>query len=220
MPETNSQSVRSEVLTVMFVDIVGYTKTTAQLNREVFSQLHDVFDRISKSIVRHYEGKIIKKIGDAFLITFRSPTNALLCGIELQKAFADYNKKNSTPIRIRVVVHTGEVLIRDRDIYGDAVNTAARMESITKPHDIVFSEASFLSMNKNEIPYTHIGYRKLPGLRFPIRLFKVKAKYDSILYDRKVKRRTARKFKLVIVLLLWLALVAVAGYLLLMYWLF
>ncbi len=212
--------MQSEILTVMFIDLAGYTQTTARLPRESLSEMHEVFDSISLPIFGRYGGKVVKKIGDAFLSTFKSPTDAVLCGIELQNAFRkhDAERRPPYPLRIRVALHTGEVVLRDGDIYGDAVNIAARIEGIAGPGEIVFSEATFLAMNKNEVPYVYAGKRFLKGVRMPIRVFRVKGHYDRILRRRKQRlrrRRLVRKllFK-VIALSLIVALVAfIAWYL-------
>jgi len=169
-------SIHSEILTIMLVDMAGYTKATARLKREHFSQLHDAFDNISLPVFQKHGGDVIKKIGDAFLVTFKSPTNAVLCGMDLQNAFLEYNL-NFKPIpliKIRIVIHLGEVIYRNNDIYGDAVNITSRIEGITRPGDIIFTDSVFLAMNKNEIPYKHLGLKKFKGAKYPIRLFLVK----------------------------------------------
>lgn len=197
---------RSETLTIMFIDIAGYTKTTARLEREELDKLHEAFDSLVHPIFQRFRGNIIKKIGDAFLITFKSVTDAVWCGIELQKAFAEYNKRNRNPLDIRVVLHTGEVIHRKNDIYGDAVNTAARIESISNAGEIVFSESVFLAMNKSEIPFVYLGARKLKGLKYPIKLFRVKGRYDDIIrVKKKIKKRIRGFFSAV----LWLVLILV-----------
>lgn len=213
-PEENQVELSSEILTIIFVDIVGYTRTTNQLNRKLFSQLHDVFDRICISVCENYSGKVIKKIGDAFLMAFKSPTNALLCGIEMQNSFEKYNQeKKSNPIKIRVAIHTGEVILRKGDIYGDAVNTAARIEGIAGPGEIVFSEAVFLAMNKNEIPFVHLGLKRLKGLKYPIRIFRVKGHYDKIIRVRNKKKKRAQRLKKILFFIFILVLLGLIGYL-------
>jgi len=168
--------IHSEILAVMLVDMVSYTKTTSRLKRESFSRLHDIFDDIALPIFSKYGGHLIKKIGDAFLVSFRSATDSLLCGMEIQNAFFDYNKKYKPipPIRVRIAVHLGEIIYRNEDIFGEAVNITARIEEITKPGDIVFTDAVYLAMNKNEVPYVHVGLRKFRGIKYPLRLFLVK----------------------------------------------
>lgn len=196
----------------MFIDIVGYTKTTANLNRDLFNEMHDAFDSISLPIFQKYSGNVLKKMGDAFLITFKSPTDAVLCGIELQNEFDRYNKSHKAkyPLKIRVAVHTGEVLLRGGDVYGDAVNITSRLENVAGPGEIVFSEALFLAMNKNEVPYVHLGYKKLRGSKYPVRVFRVKGHYDKILRRRKVFRQRmhrVKRFFLLLVLFFFLAVI-------------
>lgn len=190
----------SEVLTVMFIDIVGYTSTTARLTREEFSDLHDLFDNIALPIFKVHGGKVIKKIGDAFLVTFKSPTNSVICGKELQNAFESYSKHSQKPLRIRVAIHTGEVLIKNADVYGDAVNTAARIEKIARPGDIVMSEQTYSAMNQNEIEVLPLGPKKFKGLKHPIKLFRVKSSWDEILRRRRIIKRFILRTVLIIVL--------------------
>lgn len=198
--------MKSETLTIMFIDIAGYTRTTARLDRAELDNLHEAFDNIVHPVFNRFHGNVVKKIGDAFLITFKSATDAVWCGIELQKAFSEYNKKkNRAPLNIRVVLHTGEVIHRKNDIYGDAVNTAARIESISSSGEIIFSESVFLAMNKSEVPFVYLGARKLKGLKYPIKLFRVKGMYDDIIrFKKKVKRRVMNVFSA----LFWLLLIA------------
>ena len=207
--------VHSEVLTIMFVDLVGYTKTTSKLSRESLSGLHDVFDTICVGVFDKYGGYVVKKIGDAFLVTFRSPTNALLAGVELQNDFKKYNQhyKLKKPLKIRVALHSGEVVIKDNDIYGDAVNTTSRIEAIVKPGDIIFSEAVYNNMNKNEIPFLFVGEKKFKGVRRPIKIFKIKRVYDEIIRKRKKRvRQVKRKVKSIIIGLFFFAIIVAIIY--------
>ncbi len=189
--------VTSEILTIMFIDIVGYTKVTSNLNRDLFNEMHDVFDSISLPLFQKYSGNVLKKMGDAFLITFKSPTDAVLCGMELQDAFDRYNasRKGKYPLKIRVAIHTGEVLLRGGDVYGDAVNITSRLENVAGPGEIVFSEALFMAMNKNEVPYVHLGVKKLRGTKYPVRVFRVKGHYDKILRRKKIVKQRMRRVK-------------------------
>jgi class 3 adenylate cyclase len=185
---SKTKKIHNEMLTIMFVDIVNYTKTTSQLSREVFNDLHDVFDTLVGETVEEYGGTIIKKIGDAFLITFRVATDAVHCGVTMQKKFKDYNEMYDLPmpLEIRVAIHAGDVMVKDNDIYGDAVNVTARIEGLAKPRTVVFSEVVYSSMNKGEIEYKYLGTRSVKGVKDPIRIFKAKTEED---FEREERRR-------------------------------
>lgn len=204
--------IKSEILTIMLVDIESYVKTTSHLKRESFNKFHDIFDDLSISVFKKYGGKIIKKIGDSFLVTFKSPTDSVLCGIELQNTFVRYNKGSNLrrPIRIRIVLHTGEVILRNKDIYGDAVNLIARIEGMVEAGHVYFTESVFLAMNKNEIPFLFLGSKRIKGLPYPIKLFRVKGKWDEILRRKKLLMLQRRRFTNTLAgFILWLVILAV-----------
>lgn len=204
----------SEMSTVMFTDLAGYTETTGKLDRELFSQMHDSFDSLSLPLFRRFKGNVVKKIGDSFLATFKSPTDALLCGMAMQKAFEHFNEdyRPKYPLRVRVAVHTGEILFQDEDIYGDAVNVASRIEELAGPGEIFFSEAAFLAMNKNEVPYLYLGPRIMKGVNYPVRVFRVKGYYDKELRLKRLRAGRRRKIRNFFLTLLMLGLVVLVIY--------
>jgi adenylate cyclase len=191
------KKVHSEVITIMFIDIVSYTKTTTKLKRVEFDNLHEIFDRLTKTVFKEYSGNVIKKIGDAFLITFKSATNAVLCGMALQSTLKYFNEKHKLKqkLEIRVAIHTGEVLIRDGDVYGDTVNITSRIEGVAKAGEVVFSEIVHSTINKNEIKTAYIGSHKLKGLERPINLFRVQTKKDLVLLKKKERKKRTHKVK-------------------------
>lgn len=199
----------SETATVMFVDLVEYTKTTAGLTREHIDQLLNAFEALPMPVIDRYGGTLVKKIGDALLITFKSPTDAVLCGIALQHTFRRYNITNRLrhPLRIRVAIHSGEVLKRDNDVFGDAVNTTSRIESVAKPGQVVFSEAVFSAMNKNEVPFVNLGWQHLRGLKYPVRLFRVKTKEDEIMQRRQRIKNIVKKIVAIAVVIILILLI-------------
>lgn len=195
---------KSEVLTIMIVDIVGFTQKTTQSMRHEIADMQKLFDDTCKPVFSKYDIKIIKKMGDAFLLTCRSATDSIEAARELQSTFNSFNKNKpkKEKIIIRVAINTGEVTIIDNDIYGDAVNTTARIEGITKPGHIVFSESTYLSMNKEEIPYIFLGRFQLKGIK-PINLFRVPK-------GMKVRKQTVNIFAIILIILLIGALVSFA----------
>ncbi len=154
----DKDSGSSEIVSIILVDMAGFTSRTAVSNRKRIMKIQELLDNICLPIFDRFNCEVIKKLGDSFLATCKSATDAVLTGIELQRAFGYYNKgrtKNEI-INIRVVVHTGEIIRINGDIYGDAVNTAARVENIAKENHVVFTGSTYLAMNKREFPYIHI----------------------------------------------------------------
>ncbi|MBD3319860.1 MAG: hypothetical protein GF350_02065 [Chitinivibrionales bacterium] len=112
-------------------------------------------------------------MGDSFLITYESCTNAVIAGIEIQKAFASYNNKlgENDKIEIRVSISAGDVRMESNDVFGEAVNIASRLEKLTGPNQVLFTDAVFYTMNRSEVPCREIGTKKLSGVPYEVRVY-------------------------------------------------
>jgi class 3 adenylate cyclase len=196
----------------MIVDIVGYTSLSSELGRERFDEVNEDFDRISLPLFEKYAGQVIKKIGDSFLVVFESATDSLHCAIELQNKFWEYRESRAgVPLKIKVALNTGEVIMRNNDVYGEAVNVASRVEKATNPGQIYFTQSVFLAMNKNEIPYTYVGAKKFKGVDHPVKIFRVPGLYEE------TKKSVAGWFGGLawglVKLVFWLAVIGLVGWL-------
>lgn len=168
-------ALKTENLAILLTDIAGFTEATANQSRVANEQLLATHNRLLLPIVKRFKGKHVKSIGDALLIVFRSPTDAMLCAMAMQDALFEYNR--STPpeeqIHIRVAASLGEVRVTRSDIFGEAVNTTSRIEGITPPDEIYFSEAVYMAMNKAEVPSREVGWKELKGISAPLRIFHI-----------------------------------------------
>ncbi|TNF91939.1 MAG: adenylate/guanylate cyclase domain-containing protein [Gammaproteobacteria bacterium] len=167
--------METRVLTMMLTDIKGFTQKTSHSSREALKKLLDDHERLLYPVFRYYQGTLVKTIGDALLITFESPTNAVLCGIAMQERLRVHNEglPEDEHLMIRVAINSGEVQIRDGDVFGEAVNITARIEGITDAGEIYFTESVYLAMNKAEVPTSEVGEKRLKGIPESIRVYKV-----------------------------------------------
>ena len=149
-------------LTIMLTDIKGFTSKTASFSRTQVLEMIKKHEELVLPVVHKFKGTLVKTIGDAFLVTFDSPTDAVLCGVEIQNVLKAHNtdRGNDDKIEIRIAINSGEVTLTDSDIYGDAVNITARIGSIAEAGQVFFTEAVYLAMNKKEVPSSEIGYRQ------------------------------------------------------------
>ncbi len=159
----------------MFTDIKGFTQRTSLQSRIATAELIKQHNDLLAPIFEERGGKIIKTIGDAFLVVFESPTNAVLTGIQLQQKLKEHNGNTAETdkLEVRVAISTGEVSVIDNDIYGEAVNIAARLESVSEANEVYFTESTYLAMNRAEVPTAEIGYRLFKGIPDKIKIFKV-----------------------------------------------
>lgn len=167
--------MKSSNLAIVFVDIAGFTERTGSQSRRESAAWLKRYEELLVPLVRALGGRRIKAIGDAYLCTFVSPTNALLFGMACQDRLYAYNQQapEDERIEIRVAVNVGEVREHRGDVYGEPVNIAARLENLTPVGEIWFTEAVYLAMTKSEVPSEEVGMRALKGIRDEVRLFRI-----------------------------------------------
>ncbi len=165
----------SRALTILLVDLKGFTPRVAASSRQEVLKLLGEFRKPIILAMDRWGGRIVKEIGDAFLVTFESPTNAVTAGVHLQKFFKDRNRglPEAECVEVRVAIHSGEIEEVPGDVLGDAVNTASRVEDVTEIGEVYFTESVFMIMNRNEVPSCEVGERLLKGLSAPVRLYRV-----------------------------------------------
>jgi class 3 adenylate cyclase len=167
--------IKTENLTILFVDIAGFTATTSRQSRAENAHLLQTFDTTLLPLIKRFKGVVVKSIGDALLITFRSPTDAMLCSMALQDAMHEYNL--NTPedkrIHIRVAANLGEVRVTKNDIFGEPVNVASRIEGVAPADEIYLSEAVYMAMNKAEVPAQEVGFKELKGIPQAVRVYSI-----------------------------------------------
>jgi len=161
----------------MLTDIKGFTARTSKSTREGVLKLVIEHERLLLPVFRYFEARVIKTIGDAFLVGFESPTDAVLCGLTIQEVLRQYNAFVQTDrdrLDLRVAINVGDVELRDDgDVFGEPVNLVARLEGITDAGEVFFTEAVFLSMNRREVPSAEVGERIFEGIPHPVRVYRV-----------------------------------------------
>ena len=162
-----------ENLTIMFTDIVGFSDLVTKLSRAESEKLLQKHDRILNKIIRRFRGKTVKSIGDSFLVVFRSPTDAVLCGMAMQDALWEANLDEGVthPIVIRVAINAGEVRLTRHDVFGDAVNIASRLEQITPAGAVYLAESVYLAMSKSEVRLARIDSFQFKGIEEKINVY-------------------------------------------------
>lgn len=185
-------------MTVLFTDMKGYTSMTSSLSHKEISYLLATQRSIVSTLVKQWKGSIIKNLGDGYMATFDSPTNAVSCGLKIQHAVRTYNRTAKTrPFELRIAVNSGEMILKDGDIFGDPVNIAARVLSLTPPGEVYFTEPVFLSMNKSEVLSVKVGVKTVKGVVEPIMVYQaVKDAFEASPL-RQVFRRFVHSFSVI-----------------------
>jgi len=151
-----------KTITIMFTDLKDSTKyfeKHGDIKGRLFIERHN---KMLFPIIQKHNGVIIKTIGDSIMAKFDSPYLGVRASIEMQKKLKDYNITASEKIKIRIGIHTGKAIVENNDIFGDAVNVAARIESDTAPSRTTISETTLNEIKK----FTEIKTRPLGRVKF------------------------------------------------------
>jgi adenylate cyclase len=138
----------------MFTDMVGYTGLT-QDDEEATVRLLEEHRALLRPVISRHGGREVKTMGDAFLVEFVSSLEALRCAVEIQGKIAERNVKGG-------------------DVFGDAVNIAARLEPLAEPGGICVSRQVFdLVGNKADARLERAGTVDLKNVKAPMEIYKV-----------------------------------------------
>ncbi len=119
-------------------------------------------------------GSEVKTMGDGFMASFSSATKALECAIAMQRAFAEHNESAEEPIMVRVGLNAGEPIAEDEDLFGTAVNEAARITAAAKGGEILVSDVVRQLAKGKDFLFADLGEAELKGFDEPVRLYEVR----------------------------------------------
>ncbi len=125
----------SRKVAVMFTDIVGSTRFFEEFGDVAgLVYVHKCIDMLSPIAERH-GGTICKTIGDELMTSFEDPINAIRAAIDMQRTLEAYNvhQQEQERIQVRIGMNYGPGMIKDKDVFGDVVNVAARIRALAKP---------------------------------------------------------------------------------------
>jgi pilus assembly protein CpaF len=162
-------------VTIMFTDMEGSTNL---LSTRGFTESHEImkaYETIIDEKVAEHAGRRIKGLGDGLMVSFGSSRHGVECALEIQKAIAEYSRQNpERKIRIRIGLNTGEVVEEGGDIFGAAVNVAARVAGKAKGGEILVSDVVRALVGPlAEINFNYKGAYKLKGFPDRWRIHKV-----------------------------------------------
>ena len=128
-------------VTILFSDVEGSTDLRTERGDTVAHRILRSHEEVVRSCVAAHDGREVKALGDGFMIAFTSVRKALSCAQAIQVGLAERNAGSpGDEVQVRIGVNTGEVVVEGDDLYGQAVNAAARIASRAKGGDVLVSE--------------------------------------------------------------------------------
>lgn len=178
-------------ITVMFTDMKGSTALAETEGDFAARFLIKQHNDIVFPIIEQLNGHLVKTMGDGTLSYFDAAQDAVRCGMQIQKSVAEFNnaKHPKVPIQVRIGIHTGQGLVEKKDIYGDVVNVASRIETQGSPGEVYISEETYNALSdKNEIYCSFQKLTSLKGKKEPFRIYKAFWIPEEIEADKKAPK--------------------------------
>ena len=166
------------MVAVVAADIAGYSRLMGADEEGTLTRLKACRrDLIDPGIARH-RGRIVKTTGDGFLIEFSSPVEAVRWAVAMQQGIVDRDTDipEDKRLRFRIGINLGDVIIDDKDLYGDAVNIAARLENLADPGGICISRTVREQIrDRLALPFEDAGEQSVRNIARPIRVYALAA---------------------------------------------
>jgi adenylate cyclase len=165
---------QAQQLTTLFADVAGSTKLFEQRGDvEARRIIASALGALTEVAERH-GGRLVKTIGDEIMCTFPGAMQGVLAAADMQRRVAHDLAFVRDNVGIRIGLHHGDALLEDGDVYGDSVNTAARMASLAKREQIVTTAVTLKGLTAvGNIRSRSLGRARVSGKLLPIEIVDV-----------------------------------------------
>lgn len=165
------------LVAVLAADVAGYSRLMGADEEGTFALLKAHRRSLVDPKIAEHRGRVVNDAGDGFLVEFASVVEALRCAVEIQRGMAERNADvpQAKRIEFRLGLHQGDIVVDNRDIFGDGVNVAARLEGLAEPGGICVSgRVQEDARGKLDVTFEDAGEQQLKNIEYPVRVYRVR----------------------------------------------
>jgi TolB-like protein/class 3 adenylate cyclase len=159
---------------ILAADVAGYSRLMGADEEGTHKRLQAHFRQLVDLKIEEHRGRIVKNTGDGLLAEFASVVDAVRCAAEVQRGMMDREPEvpDDRRIRFRIGINLGDVIAEDGDIFGDGVNVAARLETLSDPGGLCISR-TVRDQIRDKLPYLFEdrGEQSVKNIARPVRVF-------------------------------------------------
>jgi len=203
---------------ILAADLVGYSRLMEADEEGTLAALKSHRVEVIDPAIAAHRGRIVKLMGDGMLVEFASAVDAVRSAFAIQEGMASRNRVTSDDHRctLRIGVHLGDGMVEGDDLYGDGINVAARLESLSEPGGICVSQQVFDQIEtKLAFAYNDLGELQVKNIKRPVRTYQLRQSGQSA-HNR---TRTSRRSPHALSMLAPIAILAALSIAALMMWL-
>ena len=168
-------SVKRKLRAILSADVKGYSRLMGEDEVGTYQTLTANL-KLIRSIISEHNGLVFSSPGDAVMAQFSSVVDAVQCAVELQEKIEETNVEESEDrkMKFRIGVNLGDVIHDGKQIYGDGVNIAARIETLAEPGKVSISRNVYNQVrNKLKFGYEYQGEHQVKNIAEPVSVYKV-----------------------------------------------
>jgi TolB-like protein/class 3 adenylate cyclase/Flp pilus assembly protein TadD len=169
--------VERRLAAILAADVAGYSRLMGADEEGTLAALKAHRRAVLDPKITEHRGRIVKTTGDGLLVEFASVVDAVRCAVDMQRQMAERNAGVAAEQRIefRIGLNVGDIIIDDKDIYGDGVNIAARLEGLAAPGGICVSRVVRDQVrDKLDFSFEDMGEQQVKNIARPVRTHRVR----------------------------------------------
>ncbi len=169
-------AVQRRLAAILAADVAGYSRLMGEDEEGTRARFNDQLDAVIQPNIEEYRGRLVKMMGDGFLIEFGSVIDAAQCALEIQNGveIRQAGEPDSNKLLLRIGIHLGDVIVEGEDIHGDGVNIASRIEGLAEAGSICVSAMVFEGVRgKLEVTFSDLGDHSLKNIAVPVHVYQL-----------------------------------------------
>jgi len=170
------ENVERKLAAILHADIKGYSRLMGADEVGTLQRL-TAYREVTDALIQHHRGRIVSTAGDSILAEFASAVDAVQCAVDIQQILKTKNADLPSERRMefRIGINVGDVIVEGRQIYGDGVNIAARLEALAEGGGICISGTVYdQTENKLALGYEYLGEQTVKNITKPMRVYRVR----------------------------------------------
>jgi adenylate cyclase len=169
------RQVTRKLAAILSADVKGYSRLMGD-DEEATVRTLNAYKEVMTGLIQQHHARVVDAPGDNLLAEFPSVVNAVQCAVDIQKELTVRNATlpEERRMEFRIGITLGDIIVEAGRIFGDGVNIAARLESLSEAGGICISGTAYDHVrNKLSFGYTYLGERRVKNISEPVRVYRV-----------------------------------------------
>jgi adenylate cyclase len=170
------ERVQRRLAAILAADVAGYSRLMGEDEEGTRAKFNNCLDTVVGPALEEHGGRLVKTMGDGFLVEFGSVLGAVQAAADIQSGWSQHQQREPEDHRLelRIGIHSGDVIVEGDDIHGEGVNIAARLEGLAEPGGIYVSDMVHAGVRRKlAIEFEDLGDQLLKNIAEPVRVLRI-----------------------------------------------